>query len=113
VAAKLSARDVEQPSELLDEILSSPAVCLVGEHGHEIALTGRVAEFFRAIEQGLLEDQPVTTFHRIPAASVYRLADQRRGATQRAAELLDQEPEHPRVVAARERVRARRAAREA
>jgi predicted site-specific integrase-resolvase len=68
---------------------------------------------YRYIEQGLLEDQPVNSYHRIPAASVYRLADQRRGAAQRAAELLEQEPEHPRVVAAREQASARRTAGEA
>jgi predicted transcriptional regulator len=151
LAAKLSARDVEQPPELLDEILASPGVRVIDDHGHAVALSGRLAEFFRAavaaassgeallfsedetmsptdaaralgvsrpmvyryIQQGLLEDQPVNSYHRVPAASVYRLADQRRGAAQRAAELLEQEPEHPRVVAARERVRARRTDRQA
>lgn len=151
MAVKLTARDVEQPSALLDEILASPGARIVDEHGHEVALSERLAEFFRAavaaaasgnallfsedetmspaeaaqvlgvsrpmiyryIQDGLLEDRPVNTYHRIPAASVHRLAVERRGAAQRAARLLREEPDHARVVAARERVRARRAGREA
>ena len=127
MAAKLSARDVQQPLHLLDEILSSPGARIVDEHGHEVELHGRLAAFFRAavaaasegeallfseadtmspadaaqvlgvsrpmiyryIEQGLLEDQPANTYHRIPAGSVYRLAEQRRDAARRAARLLD------------------------
>ena len=44
---------------------------------------------YRYLEQGLLEDHPVNTSHRIPAGSVYRLAEQRRDAARRAARLLD------------------------
>lgn len=68
---------------------------------------------YRYIEDGLLEDQPINSYHRIPAASVHRLAESRRGAAQRAAQLLREDPDHPRVTAARERVRARRAQRDA
>lgn len=151
MAVKLTAGDVEQPSELLDEILASPGARLVDEHGHQVALSAQVARFFRAavaaassgnallfseddtmspaeaaqvlgvsrpmiyryIEEGLLEDRPVNTYHRIPATSVQKLVDERRGAAQRAARLLAEEPDHPRVAAARQRVRARRAGREA
>ncbi len=151
MAVKLTARDVEQGRGLFDEILASPGVRIIDEHGHEVALPERVAEFFRTavaaasggnallfseddtmspaeaaqvlgvsrpmiyryIEDGQLEDRPVNTYHRIPAASVHRLAAERRGSAQRAARLLHEEPEHPRVAAARERVRARRAGREA
>ncbi len=149
MAAKLSAHDVEQPLELLDEILSSLGARIVDEHGHEVTLTERLAEVVRAavaaasggealllgedetmspaeaaqllgvsrpmayryIEQRLLEtDQstPTTASRpRRPAASPTS------GAAQRAAQLLEQDPDHPRVVAARQRVRARRAVREA
>lgn len=151
MAVKLTARDVEQPSALFDEILASPGARLVDEHGHEVALSEQVAGFFRAavaaasgghallfseddtmspteaaqvlgvsrpmvyryIEDGLLEDRPVNTYHRIPATSVHKLADERRGAAERAARLLRDDPDHPRVTAARRRVRARRTAREA
>ena len=67
---------------------------------------------YRYIEDGLLEDRPVNTYHRIPAWSVQQLAAERRGAADHAARLLRDDPEHPRVVAARERIRARRAARQ-
>jgi excisionase family DNA binding protein len=151
MAVKLTARDVEQPSELWDEILASPGTRIVDEHGHQVALSEPVARFFRAalaaastgnallfseddtmspaeaaqvlgvsrpmiyryIQAGLLEDRPVNTYHRIPASSVHKLADERRSAAQRAAQLLREEPDHPRVVAARKRVRARRASRDA
>jgi excisionase family DNA binding protein len=67
---------------------------------------------YRYIEDGLLEDRPVNTYHRIPASSVHRLAAERRTAARSAARLLREDPDHPRVAAARERVRARRAARD-
>jgi len=150
--AELTARDVEEPGGPLDEILASPGVRVVDEHGHEVALSPEVAGFLRSavtaargsgkvvlfspddtmspaqagellgvsrpmvyryIEDGLLEDRPVNTYHRIPAVSVQRLADERRTAASNAARLLREDPDHPRVAAARGRVRARRAARQA
>lgn len=145
--AELTAQDVAESAEGLAEVLESPGARVVDEHGHEIALDGPLAAFFREavlaarqgrvslfcdditlspaeaaerlgvsrpmiyryIADGLLEDQPVGSYHRIPAASVRELADRRRGAASRAAQLLRDEPDHPRVAAARERVRARRA----
>lgn len=68
---------------------------------------------YRYIEDGLLEDAPVSTYHRIPVTSVHQLLEERRSAARHAAQLLREDPDHPRVAAARERVRARRAAREA
>jgi excisionase family DNA binding protein len=68
---------------------------------------------YRYIEDGLLEDRPVKTYHRIPVMSVHQLLEERRSAARHAAQLLREDPDHPRVAAARERVRARRAAREA
>lgn len=68
---------------------------------------------YRYIDDGLLEDHKVGSYHRIPAASVHQLYEERRGAAQHAARLLREEPEGPRVAAARERVRAQRAARDA
>ncbi|WP_165492131.1 helix-turn-helix domain-containing protein [Egibacter rhizosphaerae] len=68
---------------------------------------------YRYIKDGLLEDRPVNTYHRIPAASVHELAEQRRGAAERSAQLLRDDPDHPRVAAARARARARRADRDA
>lgn len=68
---------------------------------------------YRYIEDGLLEDRPVNTYHRIPAASVHHLAGERRGAARDSAKLLREEPDHPRVAAARKGVRERRAARDA
>lgn len=149
---ELTARDVQEPAEALDEILASPGTRVMDKHGHEVALSPEIARFLRAaltaargsgkallfscddtmspaeaaellgvsrplvysyIEQGLLEDRPVNTYHRIPAASVQRLADERAAAARNAARLLREDPDHPRVAAARERVRARRAARKA
>ncbi len=134
--AELTAHDVEVPSEPLDEILASPGTRVVDEHGHEVALSPKVAGFLRSavtaargsgkvflftvddtmspaqaaellgvwrpmvyryIEDGLLEDRPVNTYHRIPAASVQRLADERRAAASNAARLLRDDPDHPRV----------------
>lgn len=66
---------------------------------------------YRYITDGLLEDRPVDTY-RIPTASVLQLADERRDAARDAARLIREGPDHPRVAAARERVRARRATRE-
>ncbi len=68
---------------------------------------------YRYIDEGLLEDHKVGSYHRIPAASVHQLHEERRGAAQHAARLLRDDPDAPRVAAARERVRARRAARDA
>ena len=68
---------------------------------------------YRYIQDGLLEDRPVNTHHRIPVASVHQLIEERRSAARHAARLLREDPDRPRVVAARERVHARRAARDA
>lgn len=151
MAVELTARDVAESTEGLDEVLASPGARIVDAHGHEVVLSEPLAEFvrtavaaarsgnaylfsvddtlspaqvaqllgvsrpmvYRYIEEGLLEDRPVNSYHRIPAASVHRLAEERRGSAQRAARLLREQPDHPRVAAARERVRARRAARDA
>lgn len=67
---------------------------------------------YRYIDDGLLEDHKVGSYHRIPAASVQQLREERRGAAQHAARMLREDPDAPRVAAARERVRARRAARD-
>ena len=151
MTVELGERDVERATSL-DEILASPGAKIVDAHGHEAALSGEVASFFRAavatargsgkallfspddtmspaqaaellgvsrpmiyryIEDGLLEDRPVNTYHRIPVASVHLLIEERRSAARHAAQLLRDDPDHPRVAAARERVRARRAARDA
>lgn len=68
---------------------------------------------YRYIDDGLLEDRKVGSYHRIPATSVHELHEERRGAARHAARLLREEPDGPRATAARERVRARRAARDA
>ena len=132
--AELTARNVEDPVEPLDEVLASPGARLVDEHGHEAALSPEVADFLRSavtaargsgkvflftaddtmspaqaaellgvsrpmvyryIEDGLLEDRPVNTYHRIPAASVQRLAAERRAAAGNAARLLREDPDPP------------------
>lgn len=79
----------------------------------------RAAEFlgvsrpmiYKWIDQGLLEDRRVGADHRVTAASVEKLAEDRRGADEAAARLVRDHPDSPSVVAARARVQARRAAR--
>lgn len=68
---------------------------------------------YRYIDDGLLEGYKVGSYHRIPAASVHHLREERRGAAQHAARLLRDDPDAARVATARARVRARRAARDA
>lgn len=66
---------------------------------------------YKWIEQGLLQDRPVGGDHRVTAESVEALSERRRQSDRRAQTLMDEEPDSPRVVAARERVRAKRVAR--
>lgn len=68
---------------------------------------------YRYLDDGLLEGHKVGSYHRIPAASVHQLREERRGAAQHAARLLRDDPDAARVASARARVRARRAARDA
>ena len=62
---------------------------------------------YRYIEQGLLEDRPVGSHHRIPVASAHALAASRRASGRRAVEALNDPAQQDRVAAARERARAR------
>jgi hypothetical protein len=64
------------------------------------------------IRDGLLEDSPVGDTHRIPAASLAGLVEQRIAAGDEAVRLVSEEPDNPRVLAARQKARQSIAARD-
>jgi hypothetical protein len=67
----------------------------------------------RYLAEGRLADDPVGDTHRIPAASLEALIERRRLAGKEAVRLVRDEPDNPRVLAARERARERIARRDA
>lgn len=62
---------------------------------------------YKWIEAGLLEDTPVGSHHRISVESAQALYDERVARARGARLLMEQQPEDPRVIAARARARAR------
>ena len=67
----------------------------------------------RYLADGTLDDAPVGMTHRIPAESLEALIENRRIAGEEAVRLLQDEPNNPRVLAARESARQAIAARDA
>lgn len=67
---------------------------------------------YKYVEQGLLVDRPVGSAHRITAQSVMALVKTRGARSDEAARLVRDEPDSPRVRAARERVEKQLASRQ-